>query len=107
MQPFEELRGGSGFRREADDMMPLDARLRDRGMMERRVEERTMRREEQIIQARKLLGYLNERTTARAEGVYRNPVSDYTSSEQAARERELFFRRGAICVGLSCLLPNP
>jgi phenylpropionate dioxygenase-like ring-hydroxylating dioxygenase large terminal subunit len=66
-----------------------------------------MRREEQIVQARKLMSYLDQRTTARAEGVYRNPVSDYTSPQQAARERELFFRRGVICVGLSCLLPKP
>jgi phenylpropionate dioxygenase-like ring-hydroxylating dioxygenase large terminal subunit len=65
-----------------------------------------MRREDQIVEARKLLGHLKNRTTALAEGVYRNPVAGYTCEQQAARERELFFRKGAFNVGLSALLPN-
>ncbi|MBV8777781.1 MAG: Rieske 2Fe-2S domain-containing protein [Alphaproteobacteria bacterium] len=66
-----------------------------------------MRREDQIAEARKLLGFLDNRTTALADDIYRNPVSDYTCAEQAAREKELFFRRGAFNIGLSALLPNP
>jgi phenylpropionate dioxygenase-like ring-hydroxylating dioxygenase large terminal subunit len=66
-----------------------------------------MRRPEQITEARKLLAHLDHRTTALADGVYRNPVTDYTCPEQAARERELFFRNGPINVGLSALLPGP
>jgi phenylpropionate dioxygenase-like ring-hydroxylating dioxygenase large terminal subunit len=66
-----------------------------------------MRRQNQIAEARKLLGYLSDRTTALAEGVYRNPVTDYTCEKQAERERALFFRKGAFNVGLSALLPNP
>jgi phenylpropionate dioxygenase-like ring-hydroxylating dioxygenase large terminal subunit len=66
-----------------------------------------MRRQDQIVEARKLLGYLSNRTTALADGIYRNPVTDYTCEKQAARERELFFRKGAFNVGLSALLPNP
>ncbi len=66
-----------------------------------------MRREDQIAEARKLLGFLDNRTTALADGIYRNPVVDYTCEKQAARERELFFRKGAFNVGLSALLPNP
>ena len=66
-----------------------------------------MRREDQIVEARKLMTYLKNRTTALAEGIYRNPVSDYTCPKQAERERELFFRKGAFNVGLSALLPNP
>jgi len=66
-----------------------------------------MRRQDQIVEARKLLGYLDNRTTALAESVYRNPVTDYTCEKQAVRERELFFRKGAFNVGLSALLPNP
>jgi phenylpropionate dioxygenase-like ring-hydroxylating dioxygenase large terminal subunit len=66
-----------------------------------------MRRQDQIVEARKLLGYLEKRTTALAEDVYRNPVGDYTCPQQAERERELFFRKGAFNVGLSALLPNP
>ena len=66
-----------------------------------------MRREDQLVEARKLLRYLQNRTTALADGIYRNPVSDYICEAQAAREREVFFRKGAFNVGLSALLPNP
>ncbi|HYM04873.1 MAG TPA: SRPBCC family protein [Stellaceae bacterium] len=66
-----------------------------------------MRRPDQLEQARKLLGYLDTRNTAMADGVYRNPVSDYTCPRQLAEERERFFRRGPLFIGLSCLLPNP
>ena len=65
-----------------------------------------MRRQEQIAQARKLLAHLDHRTTALAEGIYSNPVTDYTCPQQAARERELFFRNGPINIGLSGLLPR-
>jgi len=64
-----------------------------------------MLHQDQVEQARKLLAHLQGRTTALAEGVYRNVVSDYTCPEQAARERDLFFRHGPLCIGLSCLLP--
>jgi phenylpropionate dioxygenase-like ring-hydroxylating dioxygenase large terminal subunit len=66
-----------------------------------------MRQEDLIAEARKLLGHLDKRTTAMADDIYRNPVADYTCETQAARERELFFRKGAFNVGLSALLPNP
>jgi phenylpropionate dioxygenase-like ring-hydroxylating dioxygenase large terminal subunit len=66
-----------------------------------------MRREDQIVEARKLLGHLDKRTTAMADTIYRNPVTDYTCETQAERERDLFFRKGAFNVGLSALLPNP
>ncbi|HWD58718.1 MAG TPA: SRPBCC family protein [Stellaceae bacterium] len=66
-----------------------------------------MRREDQIVEARRLLDYLDNRTTALAETVYRNPVTDYTCDKQAAAERDVFFRKGAFNVGLSALLPNP
>lgn len=62
---------------------------------------------DQVEQARKLLHYLDSRATAMADGVYRNPVSDYICPKQAALERELFFRHGPFAVGLSCLLPMP
>lgn len=63
-----------------------------------------MLHQDQVDQARKLLDHLHGRTTALAEGVYRNPVTDYTCPQQAARERALFFRRFPLCIGLSCLL---
>jgi phenylpropionate dioxygenase-like ring-hydroxylating dioxygenase large terminal subunit len=63
--------------------------------------------QDQREQARKLFAYLDTQTTAMADTVYRNDVSDYTCRKQFARERELFFRRGPLFVGLSCLLPQP
>jgi phenylpropionate dioxygenase-like ring-hydroxylating dioxygenase large terminal subunit len=66
-----------------------------------------MRREDQIVEAKKLLRHLQNRTTALADGIYRNPVAGYTCPDLAAREREIFFRKGAFNVGLSALLPNP
>ena len=66
-----------------------------------------MRRQEQIAEAKKLLAHLERRTTAMAETIYENPVTDYTCPQQAARERELFFREGPINIGLGCLLPRP
>jgi phenylpropionate dioxygenase-like ring-hydroxylating dioxygenase large terminal subunit len=65
-----------------------------------------MRRQDQIAEARKLLSYIDKRTTALADGVYRNPVADYTCPRQAARERALFFENGPINIGLSGLLPH-
>jgi len=66
-----------------------------------------MRHQDQITQARKLLSYLDTRTTAMADSIYRNPVSNYTCPHQTALEREVFFRRGPVNIGLGCLLPNP
>lgn len=66
-----------------------------------------MRREDQIAEAKKLLAHIANRTTAQADGLYRNPVSDYTSPAQAACERELFFRDTPLNIGLSALLPRP
>ena len=65
-----------------------------------------MRRQDQIAEARKLLAHLEHRTTALADGIYRNPVTDYTCPQQAARERELFLRDMPINIGLSALLPR-
>ncbi|HEX4894561.1 MAG TPA: hypothetical protein VFV47_14865, partial [Hyphomicrobiaceae bacterium] len=66
-----------------------------------------MRLEDQILQGETLLRYLDEKTTAMAESVYANPVSDYICADQAQVEKEQFFRKGPINIGLSCLLPNP
>ena len=64
-----------------------------------------MERKEQVEQARKLLAFLQSRTTAMAHDVYRNPVRDYVCPRQLAQERELFFRGSPLLVGLSCLVP--
>jgi len=65
-----------------------------------------MRHQDQVQQAHKLLAYLETRTTAMAEGVYRNEVSDYTCPKQLMREREVFFKHGPLNIGLSRLLPS-
>src|SRR3954466_15446658 len=66
-----------------------------------------MRRQDQIAEARKLLAHIDNRTTALADGVYCNPVTDYTCPRQAARERALFFEDAPLNIGLSALLPRP
>ena len=66
-----------------------------------------MDRSDQIAESKQLLAHIAQRTTSLADDVYRLNVTDYTCLDQAAREREVFFRKGAINVGLSCLLPNP
>ena len=66
-----------------------------------------MRRQDQIAEARKLLAHIDNRTTALADGVYCNPVADYTCPRQAARERALFFEDAPLNIGLSALLPRP
>jgi hypothetical protein len=66
-----------------------------------------MRHQDRVAEASKLLSYLDTRTTAMADNVYRNPVSNYTCPHQAALEREMLFRRGPINIGLGFLLPNP
>lgn len=65
-----------------------------------------MRRQDQLAEARKLLSHIDNRTTALADGVYRNPVTDYTCPRQAARERAIFFEGAPINIGLSALLPR-
>jgi phenylpropionate dioxygenase-like ring-hydroxylating dioxygenase large terminal subunit len=71
------------------------------------IPEKVMRHQDQVAEARKLLSLLQTRTTAVADSVYRNPVTDYTCPRQAAVERDTFFRRGPINIGLGCLLPKP
>ena len=66
-----------------------------------------MDHEAQVAQARKLLAYVQSRTTAMAPEVYRNAVREYVCPRQLAQERELFFSRCPSMVGLSCLVPAP
>jgi phenylpropionate dioxygenase-like ring-hydroxylating dioxygenase large terminal subunit len=65
-----------------------------------------MLHQDQLEQGRKLLSYLDGGTTAMAEGVYRNPVTDYICPKQFARECKIFFRHSPLNIGLSCLLPS-
>lgn len=66
-----------------------------------------MRHQTQVAQAHRILNYLESRSTTMADEIYRNPVADYTCSEQFAREREVFFRLSPLLVGLSCEVPGP
>jgi phenylpropionate dioxygenase-like ring-hydroxylating dioxygenase large terminal subunit len=66
-----------------------------------------MRHDDQVAIGKALLRYLDEKTTAVADAVYANNVSDYTCPKQAKAEQELFFRNGPVNIGLSCLLPKP
>lgn len=66
-----------------------------------------MQRTEQIAQARKLLDFMNRRTTAMADEVHIEDTSAYASPQRAARERAELFARKPLCLGLSGRLPNP
>jgi phenylpropionate dioxygenase-like ring-hydroxylating dioxygenase large terminal subunit len=66
-----------------------------------------MRHEDQVAIGNALLRYLDEKTTAMADDVYANGVSDYICQKQAAAEKDVFFRNGPINIGLSCLVPKP
>jgi hypothetical protein len=66
-----------------------------------------MRHQDQVAEARKLLSYLDTRTTAMTDSIYRNPVSDYTCPQQAGLERECSFGAGRSISGwaASCRIP--
>src|SRR5204862_2160757 len=66
-----------------------------------------MKHEDQVLIGNTLLRHLDEKTTAMADQVYANDVTDYICPKQAAAEKEKFFRTGPIIIGLSCLVPKP
>ena len=66
-----------------------------------------MKHEAQVEQLRKIFDYLDAGETAMGDAVYHHHVSDYTSPDQAGREREVLFRDEPLLIGLSCELPNP
>jgi phenylpropionate dioxygenase-like ring-hydroxylating dioxygenase large terminal subunit len=61
----------------------------------------------QTALVRRLLRFLDERTTEMAAAPHRNPVSAYTSSARLERERELLFRREPLFAGLSTDVADP
>lgn len=66
-----------------------------------------MQQAEQIAIGHRLFDYIDNRTTALAGGVYRQPVSEYVSRAVAASEQQALFRTLPLCVGMSGLLPEP
>src|SRR5690606_23692993 len=61
----------------------------------------------QVQLGRRLFEHLDRRSTALADDVYRNPVSDYTCAEQARLEATRFFRDHPLVMALSGDLPKP
>lgn len=66
-----------------------------------------MQHAEQIAQAKRLLHYFDTRTTAVVDAPYRQPVSEYTCPEHAAKEQKLLFREGPLCIGASAQIRKP
>lgn len=62
---------------------------------------------EQLRVGRELLDFIDQRTTAQAAELYRQPVAEYTCPDIAAREARVLFRERPLCVGLSGLLREP
>ncbi len=66
-----------------------------------------MQHAEQINVAKRLLQLVETTSTELADAAYSQSVDEYTSSEVAAREQQVFFREQPLCVGLSHDLPAP
>lgn len=66
-----------------------------------------MHQSQQIAVGRQLFEYIDSRSTAKVEGVYRQPTEEYTCPTRASLERQIFFREYPLCVGMTGLLPDP
>jgi phenylpropionate dioxygenase-like ring-hydroxylating dioxygenase large terminal subunit len=60
-----------------------------------------MERAEQIAQAKRLLHFLETKTTAVEAEPYRQPIREYICPEQSVRERQRLFSEGPLCLGAS------
>ena len=66
-----------------------------------------MKRETELSLINQLLFMIENKETAMAADVYRNPVSDYTDQAQFDTERSRLFRYTPLVVGLSCEVIEP
>ncbi len=66
-----------------------------------------MRREDQIIQAKRIFTMIDEGKTSMANALYRNPIDDYISENQAQREWDLLFLERPLVLGASAQLDGP
>ncbi len=66
-----------------------------------------MKRKTELSLINQLLSMIENKETAMAADVYRNPVSDYTDRTQFDAEKALLFRNTPLVVGLSCELTDP
>jgi phenylpropionate dioxygenase-like ring-hydroxylating dioxygenase large terminal subunit len=65
-----------------------------------------MQHAEQIAQGKRLLHYLETRTTAVEAERYQQSVSEYTCPQHAAQEQQKLFREGPLCIGASAQIQN-
>ena len=65
-----------------------------------------MQQSEQIKVGEQIFEYIDDSTTALAEQIYKQPVSEYTSEAVSQKERSILFQKTPLCVGLSNLLPK-
>ena len=61
----------------------------------------------QVATAKKFIEYLDFKTTAMSDGLYRNPVRQYTCPERLAREKDKLFHGYPLHLGFSCQIPEP
>jgi phenylpropionate dioxygenase-like ring-hydroxylating dioxygenase large terminal subunit len=66
-----------------------------------------MTRPEQVALLRRLLTYVDTKTTSMADAPWRNSVSVYTDLDHAARERQLLFRERPLLMGFSSEWAGP
>lgn len=66
-----------------------------------------MSRQDQINLLKRLLHYVETRTTAMADSPWRNEVSAYTDAERLAEEQRVLFRRHPLVMGFASDWPAP
>jgi phenylpropionate dioxygenase-like ring-hydroxylating dioxygenase large terminal subunit len=66
-----------------------------------------MNRQNQIGLLKRLLHYVDTKTTAMADAPWRNDVSIYYDPEHAARERQVLFRQHPLLMGFASEWPGP
>jgi len=66
-----------------------------------------MNRQDQIGLLKRLLHYVDNRTTAMADAPWRNDVSVYTDANHFAREQQVLFRRHPILMGFASEWSEP
>ena len=64
-------------------------------------------RGEMVALTKRLIAHVENGTTDHANGVFREPVANYTDPVKWERERERLFRRSPLLLGLSGDLPQP
>ena len=66
-----------------------------------------MSRQDQINLLKRLLQYVETRTTAMADSPWRNEVSVYTDAERLAEEQRVLFRKHPLVMGFASDWPAP